>query len=166
MATTRSKKTNSTTASPIATGMENNGVAFSGQQNSTLNGATIAAFTELYSDSKAQVDSLNDRIKKLEEMCSRQDRLCDEAAKTSKTSRILMILLMFIPFVQLFGCWLIIVYFGKQDQLPNLLFKFLDGISIMSALEAVILPIKMFFDHKKNKELEDDIKQIQEEMKE
>jgi len=77
-----------------------------------------------------------------------------------------MILLMFIPFVQLFGCWLIIVYFGKQDQLPNLLFKFLDGISIMSALEAVILPIKMFFDHKKNKELEDDIKQIQEEMKE
>lgn len=99
-------------------------------------------------------------------MCSRQDRLCDEAAKTSKTSRILMILLVFIPFVQLIGCWLIIVYFGKQSQLPNLLFKFLDGISIISVIEAVILPIKMFFDHKKNKELESEIKQIQEKMKE
>ena len=77
-----------------------------------------------------------------------------------------MILLVFIPFVQLIGCWLIIVYFGKQSQLPNLLFKFLDGISIISVIEAVILPIKMFFDHKKNKELESEIKQIQEKMKE
>lgn len=162
MATARSKKDNSTTATPYARSTEDSSTAFSAQQNGISNSDNIAALIKLYSENINKINKLSSRIEALEDVHHRQDQLYMEISKTSKVSRISIIILMIVPLIQLIVCWLIIVHYGKQEQLPNLLNYFLGGISILSIIEAALVPIKMYFDKRKNDEFDSRIKQLEE----